>query len=818
MKKHFLLLILTVFLYQVSQAQTSVSATGSPNPDGAAMLDVISSDKGFLLPRVSLTSTSVAAPVTGLTATSTSLLVYNTNTAGDVTPGFYFWNNNTLSWVRIISGSGSFPTGSGTTNYVARWTPNGNTLGSGSITDNGTRIGIGTTPHATYLAQVAGDVLLTSGYLRTTGTSGWTNETYGGGIFMQDATWIRTSGNKGFYHNTGNFRTDGTLQVGGSGATLNVPNTGNFAYKTNVLFANYTSGNIGLGTVTPITALDIQTGGTFRQKGYTEVITETLAAAATQAKRHEVARVSIDYNDWNSVGVIEIELHEKYWSSGIMKKYYVYYGYVSSSGAYLAEVGGSGGNNNFQVTVGSEVTVSGDQRYIPVYVDVRYYAQVVARIKTTRTLSTTNPPPIGQIWVNTNPTATDISDFTTDATVYMNNVSGFNTIFNQGTVGIGNLAGSGTRFVVANASGILSTGTGIGSGIITGSGTTNYVPKWTPDGATLGNSLIFDNGTNVGIGTTTPGAKLEVAGTSARVSSSSDAKFEFFGSSSDRGFVGWQASAPVGVHLLNKDNTPIYFGTTNAERMRIDAGGNVGIGIAPAAKFHVSGGGQILGTNGSSSNTRTLTILEDGDAQINFGSYPYDWSPAFQIQNNDNSHFLWISPGGSGGYSSYAARIMAAGSGLDIYANGSSSSSGTFIGRFVANGSVGTLNLGTMNDPSGDQGNNWLTWGYRSDNNPYYCIRTNYKTYGSNTYSRLQLNWHTGIEIGASTSYGGTRFYDNSPGVGANQIMSIGDGDGHVRVNNYLFASYLNSTDNSVGSGVTGVMVKQGDNYSRLSL
>lgn len=44
------------------------------------------------------------------------------------------------------------------------------------------------------------------------------------------------------------------------------------------------------------------------------------------------------------------------------------------------------------------------------------------------------------------------------------------------------------------------------------SGTTNYVSKFTGT-TTLGNSQIFDNGTNVGIGTTAPGAKLDVAGT-----------------------------------------------------------------------------------------------------------------------------------------------------------------------------------------------------------------------------------------------------------------------------------------------------------------
>ena len=44
-----------------------------------------------------------------------------------------------------------------------------------------------------------------------------------------------------------------------------------------------------------------------------------------------------------------------------------------------------------------------------------------------------------------------------------------------------------------------------------GSGTTNYVPKWTGT-SVLGNSQIFDNGTNVGIGTPTPTFKLEVNG------------------------------------------------------------------------------------------------------------------------------------------------------------------------------------------------------------------------------------------------------------------------------------------------------------------
>src|SRR5947209_1702077 len=44
-----------------------------------------------------------------------------------------------------------------------------------------------------------------------------------------------------------------------------------------------------------------------------------------------------------------------------------------------------------------------------------------------------------------------------------------------------------------------------------GTGTTNYIPVWT-NSSTLGNSILFQTGGNVGVGNTAPSAILDVKG------------------------------------------------------------------------------------------------------------------------------------------------------------------------------------------------------------------------------------------------------------------------------------------------------------------
>lgn len=88
----YLFTILMIYLTNVLLSQ-NVGINGSAAvPDASAMLDVSSSNKGLLIPRVALTSTT---DVTTIPSPQTSLMVYNTNasmTGGGV--GYYFYDGS----------------------------------------------------------------------------------------------------------------------------------------------------------------------------------------------------------------------------------------------------------------------------------------------------------------------------------------------------------------------------------------------------------------------------------------------------------------------------------------------------------------------------------------------------------------------------------------------------------------------------------------------------------------------------------------------------------------------------------------------------
>ncbi len=67
---------------------------------------------------------------------------------------------------------------------------------------------------------------------------------------------------------------------------------------------------------------------------------------------------------------------------------------------------------------------------------------------------------------------------------------------------------SSTRFCLNNP--CISSWSSVGG--VSGSGLSNYVAKWTHNGSVLGNSIIYDNGSRVGINTNNPQGLLDVDG------------------------------------------------------------------------------------------------------------------------------------------------------------------------------------------------------------------------------------------------------------------------------------------------------------------
>ena len=101
-------IVVIILFVSTANAQTGI---GTTSPNASAKLDITSTNKGFLPPRVALTAANVFAPVTGLSgttelATAAGLLIYNTATSGttpnNVVPGYYYWNGT--AWIQISGG------------------------------------------------------------------------------------------------------------------------------------------------------------------------------------------------------------------------------------------------------------------------------------------------------------------------------------------------------------------------------------------------------------------------------------------------------------------------------------------------------------------------------------------------------------------------------------------------------------------------------------------------------------------------------------------------------------------------------------------
>lgn len=172
---------------------------------------------------------------------------------------------------------------------------------------------------------------------------------------------------------------------------------------------------------------------------------------------------------------------------------------------------------------------------------------------------------------------------------------------------------------------------------VTGTGTTNYVTKWTSSSA-IGNSLIFDNGTNVGVGTTSPLARLDVSSgaltgalivggdfnTSTGARTNATRKYAILGvphyTNAEEPMTFAVLNSGLGVNeiligggggnLNAATSIEFYTGANNTtlggtERMRINTVGDVGFGISAPVSI--------------STNYTTLDVRGTDGAGIHFG-------------------------------------------------------------------------------------------------------------------------------------------------------------------------------------------------------
>lgn len=109
---------------------------------------------------------------------------------------------------------------------------------------------------------------------------------------------------------------------------------------------------------------------------------------------------------------------------------------------------------------------------------------------------------------------------------------------------------------------------------VDGTGTANYISKWS-DTDTITNSQLFDNGTNVGVGTAVPAYKLDVSGT-----------FNTTGAATLGSTLGVTGAATLSSTLAVTGNV-----TVDTDTFFVDTTNNrVGVGtITPSVELEVDG-------------------------------------------------------------------------------------------------------------------------------------------------------------------------------------------------------------------------------------
>jgi hypothetical protein len=195
---------------------------------------------------------------------------------------------------------------------------------------------------------------------------------------------------------------------------------------------------------------------------------------------------------------------------------------------------------------------------------------------------------------------------------------------------------------------------------IGGSGTTNYIPKFTSSSA-IGNSQVFDNGTNVGIGTATPAYKLDVSGR-VNISNAASAWNSF--TTNQLRIAGTASGQSMSISFTDNNNSNGWFGYKDdataanryfywsandgsSQQMILNSSGNLGLGVTPSAwslltALQISGGASLAGYGGATYLGQNFYYGSGGDTYISNG-----YSTRYTQFNGQ--HLFFTAPSGTAG-------------------------------------------------------------------------------------------------------------------------------------------------------------------------
>jgi len=309
------------------------------------------------------------------------------------------------------------------------------------------------------------------------------------------------------------------------------------------------------------------------------------------------------------------------------------------------------------------------------------------------------------------------------------------------------------------------------AGGITGGGTANYISKFTGS-RSIGNSTIYQSGSNVGIGTTSPEARLDVAnpssGPAVRVGRMTNNPSIAARSDAAGGWLVMDSTGEgnVGLNFYNDSDVVLVMG-----------GGNVGIGTyPPAAKLHVyepiSGNYAYLGS--SSYGVYGLHGTS--------GNYGYIGSSGYgaYAKHNSSGNYGYIGSSGCGAYAEHNSSGNYGYLGSSSYGVRGYSSSDTGV-------------YGSSSSGNGVKGESTSSEGVYGRSTSSYGVR-GYSSSGTGVYGSGSDN---GVH-GYSLSGHGVDGFSNM-GYGVYGSYGIGNNYGCLGSSNY--GVYGTSTD---GWGVRG--------------